>query len=247
MDKPVVQDRPALGQAPAETVDRPLTPLPLLTNGDRLSRAEFHRRYEAMSELKKAELVEGVVYVPSPLRYRSHARPHARTVAWVSLYESATPATEVADNGSLVLDMDNEPQPDVIVRIDPAAGGRSRVTPDDYVEGAPELIVEIAASSASYDLHGKKNAYRRNGVQEYLVWRVLDGAIDWWELAEGEYVLLPVEESGVVCSRVFPGLCLDVPAMLAGDLARVIATQQARLGSEEHAAFVQRLGGGTTG
>ena len=69
------------------------------------------------------------------------------------------------------LDEDNEPQPDVLLRIEPDAGGQSRVSGDDYIEGAPELVVEIVASSTSVDLHDKLRAYRRNGVREYVVWR----------------------------------------------------------------------------
>lgn len=38
-----------------------------LENGDRLSRFEFEHRYQAMPELKKAELVEGVVYIKTTL------------------------------------------------------------------------------------------------------------------------------------------------------------------------------------
>jgi Uma2 family endonuclease len=140
--------------------------------------------------------------------------------------------------------MDNEVQPDLTLAVGAAFGGRSALRPDGYAEGPPELIVEIAASSASYDLHDKRNAYRRNGVQEYLVWRVLDGAIDWWELVEGAYVPLPADHAGVVDSRVFPGLRLDVAAMVAGDLARALAALQAGLGHPEHAAFVGRLRGG---
>lgn len=217
-------------------------PPPPLFAGDRLTRYEFHRRYDAMPHVKKAELVEGVVYMPSPLRIEYHAHPHADVAAWLGLYRSATPHVRVADNGTLFLDLDNEVQPDLTLAIDARAGGASRVRPDGYAEGAPELVVEIAASSASYDLHDKLRAYRRNGVQEYVVWRVLDGAIDWWELVEGVYVPLPADEAGVVASRVFPGLRLDVPAMLVGDLARVLATLQALLGYEAHAAFVAGLG-----
>jgi Uma2 family endonuclease len=197
-----------------------------------------------MPDRQKAELVEGVVHMPSPLRIDFHAMPRADMAGWLAAYRSATRGVRVADNGTLFLDFDNDVQPDLTLFIDATAGGRSRLRPDGYAEGAPELIVEIAASSASYDLHDKLRAYRRNGVQEYLVWRVLDGAIDWWELVEGAYVPLPADEAGAVDSRVFPGLRLDLPAMLAGDLARVLAVQQAALGGEAHASFVARLGAG---
>ena len=158
-------------------------PLPL-ANGDRLTRQEFERRYAARPDLKKAELIEGVVYMPSPVHFAAHAEPHGVVLAWLVTYCALTPGVRVADNATVRLDLDNEPQPDALLRIEPAAGGRSRLSADDYVEGAPELIVEIAASSASYDLHDKMRAYRRNGVPEYLVWRVYENQFDWFVLAD---------------------------------------------------------------
>jgi Uncharacterized protein conserved in cyanobacteria len=127
------------------------------------------------------------------------------------------------DNVTLRLDTDNEPQPDAVLWIEEARGGKARVNEDDYLEGSPELIVEIASSSASYDLREKLNVYRRNGVQEYIVWRVYDEQIDWFSLQDEQYVLLQPNENGIVESCVFPGLRLNVAAMLNGDLATVLA------------------------
>lgn len=204
----------------------------LLENGDRLSRHEFERRYTAMPHLKKAELIEGVVYVPSPVRHKSHGKPHAAIMAWLLHYWIATPGVDLGDNTTVRLDLDNEPQPDALLRIE--SGGRSRLSEDDYIEGAPELIVEIAASSANYDLHDKKRAYRRNWVQEYIVWQIFEHQLDWFSLKEGEYVLLP-DADGVVQSQVFPGLWLAVPALLAGNMVEVLAVLQSGLNSSEHA------------
>ncbi len=212
-----------------------------LEAGDRLSRAEFHRRYLATPRIKKAELVQGIVYVPSPLQFTSHAEPHADMIGWVQVYRANTPGIRVADNATLILGEDNELQPDVIVCIDEALGGRSRRSRDDFLEGPPELIIEIASSSASYDLHAKREIYERHGVQEYLVWRTRDRAIDWWERVDGRYRPLVADDDGRVSSQVLPGLVLDVPAMLAGDLARVLEIQQSDHGSRDHQEFVNRL------
>jgi Uma2 family endonuclease len=197
------------------------TAFPVLESGDHLTRDEFHRRYCARPDIKKAELVEGVVYVATPVRIGPHARPHARVLAWLGAYQAKTPGVDLADNATVRLDARNEVQPDACLWRDEPDG--PHVGPDEYLEGAPQLVVEIAASSASYDLHEKKEAYRRNGVREYLVWRVLDGAIDWFRLQEGAYVPVAPDERGVIESAVFPGLRLDVPKMLAGDLAGVLA------------------------
>ena len=213
--------------------------LPPLENGDRLTRAEFERRYEAMPRLKKAELIEGVVYVGAPVRYTQHGQPNFMIDGWLAMYCAGTPGTGGAHNSTVRLDLDNEPQPDVLLRLE--RGGSSRIGPDGYVEGAPELAVEVAASSASYDLHDKLRAYRRNGVREYLVWRVLDGELDWLVLREGSYARLMPDEAGVLRSEVFPGLWLDAPALLAGDLAAVLATLHQGLAAPEHAELVERL------
>ncbi len=218
----------------------PLAMLPPLENGDRLTRAEFERRYEAMPHLKKAEIIEGVVYVGSPVQYTQHGRQDWAFGGFLLVYAIATPGTSGADNTTVRLDLDNEPQPDTFLRIE--QGGRSTISEDGYVERAPELVVEVAASSASYDLHDKLRAYRRNGVQEYVVWRVLDGGLDWLALREGRYERLEPDAAGVLRSEVFPGLWFNIPSLLKGELAAVLATLQEGLASAEHAAFVERLG-----
>jgi Uma2 family endonuclease len=215
--------------------------IPPLENGDMMTRAEFERRYAAMPWLKKADLIEGIVYMGSPVHSEVHSQPHGLVVTLLGVYRIATPGVTLDDNGTLRLDPDNEPQPDVMLRIDADKGGASHISADDYVEGAPELVVEVAASSASYDLREKRRVYRRNGVREYIVWQIYDGRLDWWALREGEYQPLQPDAAGVVKSEVYPGLWLDVPALLANDPAKALATLQQGIASEEHAAFVAKL------
>ena len=192
-----------------------------LEAGDHLTREEFHRRYLARPDIKKAELIDGVVYVPSPVRSRPHGQPHALVVTWLGVYISATPDVNLEDNTTVYLDDRVEVQPDACLwRLEP---GGPHLNQDGYIEGAPQFIVEIAASSVSYDLHVKKEAYRRNGVQEYVVWRVLDRIIDWFELRGGIYVLREPDAEGIIESEQFPGLRLHVRSMLDGDLATVLA------------------------
>jgi Uma2 family endonuclease len=214
--------------------------IPPLENGDRLTRAEFERRYAAMPHIKKAELIEGIVYMPSPVS-NEHAAPHFLLIGWLSHYLAATPGIAGGDNGTLRLDLDNEPQPDAFLRILASHGGQARVDEDDYVSGAPELVAEVARSSVSIDLHAKLNVYRRNGVREYLVWRVEDQAIDWFVLREGRYEPLAATAEGLYQSEVLPGLWLDAAALLRGDLLAAFQTVQRGLASPDHAAFVRRL------
>lgn len=215
--------------------------LPPLNAGDRLSRAEFHRRYLAHPEIKKAELIEGVVYVASPIRYGQYANPHFDIIAWLGVYRASTPGIKGADNATVFMDFENEPQPDVLLRLDPALGGQSRVTQEDYLEGAPELIVEVAASSASYDLHDKRRVYARNGVLEYMVLQVYEKKVSWFVLHEGVYELLAQDERKIIRSEVFPGLGLQVDALWSGDVATMLAVLQQGLASPEHSAFVEQL------
>ena len=218
-----------------------IPPIPPLENGDRLTRAEFERRYEAMPHLKKAELIEGVVYMPSAVRLRSHGEPHWNLISWLSFYGIETPGVGGGDNSTVRLDLVNEPQPDALLFIDPACGGQARISEDDYIEAAPELVAEVAASSASYDLHTKLEAYRRNGVREYIVWRTLDQAIDWFSLRGERYEPLAAGPDGVFRSEVFPGLWLDPAALIRGDLKRVRTVLQEGLATPQHADFVARL------
>jgi Uma2 family endonuclease len=206
------------------TISPQLT-IPRLENGDKLTRREFEHRYNAMPNLKKAELIEGIVYImASPLRIKNHGEPHADIIGWLSVYKAFTPNLQLGDNCTVRLDADNEPQPDALLRI--KNGGQSTISEDGYVEGAPELIVEIAASTVSLDLHQKLKVYRRNQVQEYLVWRVDDGEFDWFRLTNEEYIKLEPNSEGIICSQIFPGLWLDRDALLAGDLAKVLEVLQ---------------------
>ncbi|MEH1924924.1 Uma2 family endonuclease [Nostoc sp.] len=225
-----------------KTPSQPLT-IPLLENGDKLTRYEFERRYNATPNLKKAELIEGIVYImPAALRFRSHGQPHGWVIGWLVAYEAATPGVALGVEPTVRLDLDNEPQPDVVLLIEPEAGGQTRLSEDDYIEGAPELVVEIAASSAAIDLHGKKQAYRRNGVKEYIVWQVLDQKLTWFSLEQGEYLELIPDNEGVLQSRVFPGLWLAATELLAGNMQGVLKILQAGLQSAEHGDFIKKLG-----
>ena len=215
--------------------------IPPLENGDRLCRAEFERRYNAMPNLKKAELIAGVVYVPSPVRHRYHGMQHAYLNFWLCAYKGGTPGVEVSDNSSVRLDPDSMPQPDCAMFIKPELGGRVRISEDGYIEGAPELVAEVATSSVSYDLGSKLDAYRKSGVSEYVVWRVLDQKIDWFMLHDGRFEPQLPSADGILRSAVFPGLWLDQAALLGDDLNAVLAIVQRGLTSPEHADFVARL------
>lgn len=219
---------------------QPLT-IPPLENGDRLNRHEFERRYSAMPKLKYAELIEGIVYMPAALRFKSHGQPHGNIMGWLWTYKVATPGIELGDAPSVRLDLDNEPQPDAVLLIEAACGGQARLSEDDYIEGAPELVAEIAASSSAIDSRDKKQVYRRSSVKEYILWRVLDQALDWFSLQDGDYVALQADADGIIRSQVFPGLWLAADALLTGDMPQVLSVLQQGIATQEHEKFVQQL------
>jgi Uma2 family endonuclease len=231
----------ARNQLSAKRVSTPADPtsvaIPPLENGDRLTREEFERRYDAMPELKKAELIQGVVYMGSPVRF-SHGRPHALVMTWLGHYEAATPGVLCGDNSSLIVDEENEPQPDSMLFI--AEGGAARLE-RDYVHGAPEFVAEIAVSSVSLDNHLKKRLYEQAGVKEYMIWRVLEGAIDWFELTDDKYVAREADADGVLRSRAIPGLWLAREPMLALKMKEVLEILNEGFASPEHAVFVNRI------
>jgi Uma2 family endonuclease len=224
----------AVPEAPAPNGDV----VPPLRQGDRLTRAEFERRYDAMPGVKKAELIEGTVSMPSPVTIEKHSSPHAILVGWLVQYWVATPGVLVGDNGSIRLDPKNMPQPDAFLMILPERGGQARIDADDYLAGAPELAVEVSASSAAYDLNEKREVYRRAGVREYLAWRVPEGGLDWFILREGRFERLEPDAQGIYRSEVFPGLWLNSGALLRGDLRAVFQSLQQGLVSPEHAEFL---------
>ena len=230
-------------QAPTRPAAKECKGLPPLQSGDRLAREEFERRYDAMPELKKAELIEGVVYVGSPVSHRYHSNPHFSFGSWLGRYVDATPGVEGGDNGSVKLDLNNEPQPDNYLIILPHCGGQALIDADGYIAGAPEWVGEVAASSVSYDLHDKLEAYRKNQVMEYVVWRVHDQAIDWFIRRGDQFDKLLPGADGLYRSEAFPGLWLDPAAMIAGDRQGVVKAVEAGIASVEHGAFVRRLKG----
>ena len=236
--RPVALPVPPLPVLPLSV---PPHPIPPLQSGDRLNHEQYMERYKLMPPKVKAERIEGVVYIMmAPISHDFHGRPHIKMASWLGSYMAATLGVDAGDNGTIALDVDNNPQPDLYLFVQPACGGRVKIE-NGYVVGSPELIVEIAASSASYDLGVKQHVFRRNGVQEYVVMRTYDGEIDWFILRNGDYHRQSPDAEGILRSEVFPGLWLNALAMLEGKLAAVLAVLQTGMLSAGHAEFIAKL------
>lgn len=225
----------------ATSVDQPLE------QGDRLDQPLFHERYKRMPSGFRAELIGGVVHVPSPLSL-DHASGHGLVMIWLGHYVVATPGVKLLDAGTIIMGPRTEPQPDAALIIEPRSGGKvryvesiSRNSKERYVAGAPELVVEVASSSQAYDLHAKRDDYERSGVGEYAVVMVRDRAVRWFYRADDKFVDAAASPDGVYQSRVFPGLWLDPRALFADDSRGLVATLNRGLATPEHATFCGRL------
>jgi hypothetical protein len=216
--------------------------LPPLESGDRLTAAEFERRYHAMPNVKKAELIDGEVHMPSPVSWNNHGSPHLDACVWLGTYKVHTPGVDAGDNATVRLDNKNQPQPDLTLIVLPEYGGRTEFDDKGYLEGAPELVFEVSASTESIDMNKKWQMYRRVGVLEYVVWRVYDEAIDWFSFGSGASDRIVADPAdGLLKSRVFSGLWLDATALVQRDLAKAIASLMLGIQSEAHAEFARAL------
>ncbi len=227
--------------APRDEENAPTETLPPLENGDRLTRSEFYRRWDAMPRVKKAERIEGRVILGGRVSLRDHGQQHSWIVGWLTQFCASYSEAECGVSSTVQLDLDNDLQPDAILRIASEREGQSRITEDGYIAGPPELVVEVAASSASHDLHEKQHIYLRSGVREYLVWKVLERDLVWFRVENDEYVPIMADKAGIIRSELFPGLWLHAYALLDGDIAKVLETLQQGIATPPHAEFVTTL------
>ena len=215
---------------PAVSTDEPLEA------GDRLDQRTFHARYERMPPGFRAELIGGIVYVPSPVRLR-HGRPYWNVGKWLGVYEDATPGVEGLADVTTILGDDSEPQPDALLRL---VSGQTREV-DGYLTGAPELVVEVASASESYDLHAKLRDYERYGVKEYLAMIVRTTEAAWFDRVGRRLVRREPNADGLLESRVFPGLWLDSAALFRGDMRRVRAVLKRGMATPDYKAFAKSI------
>ncbi len=209
-----------------------------LVEGQRLDQPTFHALYEATPPGTRAELIDGVVYMPSP-HGRAHGRAQVPVIMWVGYYAENTPGVEVLDNATTILGWKSEPQPDALLRVLPECGGRSHEE-EGYIHGAPELVVEVSKATRYVDLGPKLGDYERAGVQEYVVRAIDPDEIFWFGQERGELVPRPIGDDGLYRSTVFPGLWLDPIALVNGDRRRR-AVVELGCATPEHVAFVARL------
>jgi Uma2 family endonuclease len=214
--------------------------LPSLENGDHLDQKTFHARYQAMPEHCRAELIGGIVHMPSPQK-PPHSKAHRMVIRWLDEYIEATPGTEALLNNTQILGPDSEPEPDACIFIAPEYGGQVYMAEDGYLHGAPELIVEVSSATESIDLHRKKDDYEKAGVREYVVLALRMRRVFWFVRQRAKYKEVALPADGIFRSREFPGLWLDADAMLRNHRQRVLAALKRGLATPEHAAFVAKL------
>lgn len=209
-----------------------------LIDGMRLSRDEFLRRWDQLPEVKFAELIDGVVRLPSPLSLE-HGDIDNLLAWWTRTYAFETPGTKSSSNATWLMGED-APQPDQSLRLLPEYGGQSSLR-GRLAFGAPELAIEVSFASTPIDLHEKYRLYESSGVQEYLVVLVQSREVRWHHLEGDSYRLLEMDGEGLLCSVVFPGLWLDAAALFNEDEDRFQSVTRDGLASPEHGTFVEWL------
>lgn len=221
-------------------VKRPTPYIPPFENGERMDQETFHALYERTPKGFRAELIGGVVHVPSPVSLR-HGRPHRLLCQWLGEYSDETLGTDAFLEVTAILSRQSEPQPDLTLIITPEAGGQTTVNASDYLTGAPELAVEVSNSTAGIDLNEKLTDYERYGVREYLVVVMREREVRWFVRRKDRFTPMKPVADGVLKSRVFPGLWLDTAGVFDRSATRLLATLRKGLASPEHAKFAAKL------
>jgi Uma2 family endonuclease len=223
------------------TVERPRPAVvPPLVAGERLDQPGSHRRYGAMPPGARAEWIGGVVHRPSPVSIE-HGEAHVPAIVWLSYYAENTPGVRVLDNATVILGWKSEPQPDVMLRVRPEHGGRTR-NQGPYVAGTPELVVEVARATRFVDLGPKLADCEQAGVLEYVVRALEPDELIWHRQDGGRLVRVPPDPDGLHRSAAFPGLWLDPGALLRGETRRLREALDLGLATPEHRDWRARLG-----
>ena len=212
----------------------------LLESGARMDQRTFHELYKQTPDGFKAELIEGTVYVASPVS-GWHGAPHATLVGWMVIYMDATPGVRVYNDATNILNADSEPQPDAALLLDEDVGGRTRLDDKGFIHGSPELVAEVAHSSASIDLGKKMEVYEREGCSEYLVVLVREKRLRWFIRRDYGFEEQQPDAYGLLKSEFYPGLWLSTESFFDSEIRPLMKVLRKGLASPEHAAFVAEL------
>ena len=214
--------------------------VPPFEDGDVMDQPTFHALYLETPKGFRAELIEGVVQMPSPVQ-RRHAQPSRKVSQWLGAFADATEGTDAFNEITAILAKDSEPQPDHSLIVLPEAGGQTSVSSEDYVIGAPELALEVSNTSVLIDLHAKKQMYDKYGVREYIVVETKRRVVHWFVRRVDQFVPLKVDADGILKSKCFPGLWLESSALFDRSAARLLTTLKLGLATPEHAKFAAKL------
>lgn len=220
---------------------QPEAAVPFLHDGDRLTMEEFERRWDAMPNLKHAELIEGQVYMnAAALRWDWHSEPHGLLVSVMTHYARVTDGVLFGSDPSVRMNPSSMPQPDAVLRVSEKIGGLSQIQ-KGYVVGRPEFVIEVSGSTDRHDLGAKKTLYLNTGVPEYLNWSVPDEQIVLFRLQSSSYEKVAEDHTGILKSLILPGLWFDPAALIRGDRPRIYEVMDMGIASPEHKEFVQEL------
>ncbi len=219
---------------------KPVPFVPPFQNGDAMDQPTFHALYVGTPRGFRAELIEGIVYMASPVQLR-HGGPSLKVSQWLGAFADEVEGAQAYNEITAILTATSEPQPDHTLIVLPEAGGQTRENADGFLVGAPELALEISNTTALIDLHAKKTMYERCGVREYIVVETKRQAVHWFVRRGDKFAPLKSDADGIFKSRVFLGLWLDGSALFDRSAKRLLATLQLGLATPEHAKFAAKL------
>jgi Putative restriction endonuclease len=215
---------------------------PRLVNGERLDQPTFHALYEATPPSTRAELINGVVFMPDPFGVE-HARAIMPVTVWLAYYAEQVPILDAMRNVTTILGWKCELQPDLALVIPDEFGGQTQ-SDTDWLRGPPELVAEVADETRYVDLGPKLEDYEGAGVWEYVVRALKPDTVYWFVRRGGRFVELAPGPDGIYRSEIFPGLWLDAEALIRGDRRRLREVIDLGCATPEHAAFAARLAAG---
>ena len=218
-----------------------------LRDGERIPPDEFRRRcgvLEAVGVDFRVEYVNGVVRMMPPPNFAGHTHPIRVMQGLLSAYTRQTPGVIDYTESGVTLPVEEtsaDVSPDLCLVVQPGRGGQMSVDDAGYFVGPPELVVEVANSSLSYDLGEKRDLYEAAGVQEYLVHATRERRLLMMRRDGDRFRTVMPDADGVLASRIFPGLVFDTAAIIADDIAAAEATLDRVMQSPEVAAAHQNL------
>jgi Uma2 family endonuclease len=174
----------------------------------------FEKFYEIVEENVKADLLDGKIIRDSPAIPR-HSHVVTRLGRLIGDFAEKFDIGEVfGATASVRLSKYQGPEPDVFF----IRKSRLRIMGEKYIDGPPDLCVEVISKSSRKIDRGRKFVlYAEHGVKEYWIVDPLRNTVEFYENHDGAWVEIKPDERGRLHSKVLPGFWFN-PKWLSKDL-----------------------------